>query len=297
MMAPALSVVIVNYNGGALLRECLTSLWAALEPGAEVLLVDNASTDGSLTGLEITFPGLQVIRNARNVGYARANNQALQRARGRYFLLLNPDVVLEREAVATAQAYLDAHADVSILGARVLRPDGRLDPPARRSFKTPSTYFYKMTGLARAFPHHPRFGRYYLSFLNEGEIHDVDSVVGAFLMIRRAAVERVGFLDERFFMYCEDEDWCWRVKRAGGRVVYHPGVVVHHRKGASTGQHPFRMLYHWHRSLFLYHRKNIAAQYPAPLNGLVYAGMLGGFLGALALTATRRLVRRRVPAL
>jgi GT2 family glycosyltransferase len=280
-----------------LLRECLTSLWAALEPGAEVLLVDNASTDGSLTGLEITFPGLQVIRNARNVGYARANNQALQRARGRYFLLLNPDVVLEREAVATAQAYLDAHADVSILGARVLRPDGRLDPPARRSFKTPSTYFYKMTGLARAFPHHPRFGRYYLSFLNEGEIHDVDSVVGAFLMIRRAAVERVGFLDERFFMYCEDEDWCWRVKRAGGRVVYHPGVVVHHRKGASTGQHPFRMLYHWHRSLFLYHRKNIAAQYPAPLNGLVYAGMLGGFLGALALTATRRLVRRRVPAL
>jgi GT2 family glycosyltransferase len=294
-MEARLAIVIVNYNTGALLRCCLEALWPQLEPGFEVVVVDNASIDGSAEGLEQAYPELRLIRNSHNVGYARANNQALRLARAGYLLLLNPDVTLEPGALATAVAYMDAHPDLGILGPRILRPDGRLDPPARRSFKTPATYLYKALGLSRLLPRHPRFGHYYLSYLDELAITDVDAVVGAFLLIRRAVMERIGLLDERFFMYCEDEDWCWRAKQAGWRVVYHPGIVAHHRRGSSTALHPFRMAYHLHRSYFLYHRKNIAARYPAIINGAVYAGILLGFVVAVGRRAALRGLRLRRP--
>lgn len=288
-----LSVVIVNYNTGGLVRKCLAALWPQLPPAAEVFVVDNASTDGSTEGLEAAFPRLRLIRNAGNDGYARANNRALRLASGGYALLLNPDVTLEPGALAAAVAYMDAQPGVGILGPRILRPDGRLDPPARRSFKTPGTYIYKMLGLSRLFPRHRRFGRYYLSYLDETATTDVDSVVGAFLLIRREVIERVGLLDERFFMYCEDEDWCWRAKQAGWRVVYYPAAVVHHRRGSSTAKHPFRMAFHLHRSYFLYHRKNIAPRYPAVVNGAVYGGIALGLVTALAARAGQRLAGRR----
>jgi GT2 family glycosyltransferase len=286
-------VIVVSFNSGAVLADCLGQLWSQLPPGAEVFLVDNASRDDGLAGLEPAFPGLRVLRNAENRGYAAANNQALRRAQGAYVLLLNPDAVLEAGALATALAYLDAQAGVGILGGKVLLPDGRLDPPARRTFKTPATYLYKLAGLSWLFPRHPRFGRYYLSFLDEDTLAEVDAVVGAFLLVRRAVIEQIGLLDERFFMYCEDEDWCWRAKQAGWRVVYHPGVRVRHRKGSSTRQRPFAMIWHWHRSIFLYHRKNIAPRYPAVVNGAVYAGMLGSLAATLGLAGGRRLLGGR----
>jgi len=206
---------------------------------------------------------------------------------------LNPDVVLEPTALATATAYLDAHPDVGILGARILLPDGRLDPPARRTFKTPATYFYKLSGLSWLFPNNRRFGHYYLSYLNDDLLTEVDAVVGAFLFIRRATIARVGPLDERFFMYCEDEDWCWRVKQDGWRVVYHPEVIVHHFKGSSTQLRPFTMIYHWHRSILLYHQKNIAPRYPAPANLLVYGAMGLSCLLTMGINGLRRVVPGR----
>jgi len=287
-----LSVIIVTYNSRGLIERCLRALWPQLQSADEVFVVDNASTDSGVEGLETAFPGLQIVRNGQNLGYAAGNNVALRQARGEYVLLLNPDVVLGPNALAVATAYLDSNADVGILGARILLPSGRLDPPARRTFKTPSTYLYKLTGLSWLFPRHPRFGRYYLSYLDEGAITEVDAVVGAFLMIRRVAVEQVGLLDERFFMYCEDEDWCWRTKQAGWRVVYHPGVVAHHRKGSSTRTRRFAMACHWHRSIFLYHRKNIAPRYPAPVNGAVYAGMVLSLGVTLGVSGVRRLLGR-----
>jgi hypothetical protein len=293
MSASILSVIIVNFNGGRIVRECLEHLWPQLEDGWEVLLVDNASTDGSAAGLEEAYQGLSVIRNARNVGFARANNQAIRLSRGDYVLLLNPDVSITPGALATALAHLGAHPDVSILGPKILLPGGRPDPAARRSFKTPETYLYKMTGLSRWFPHHPRFGRYYLSYLREDEIADIDSVVGAFLLIRRSVIDAIGMLDERFFMYCEDEDWCWRAKQAGGRVVYHPGVVVHHRKGSSTRSVPLRMAYHWHRSLYLFHRKNIAPRCSTLANAGVYAGILASFAARCGVLVVRGLWARQ----
>ncbi len=296
MNATALSIIIVNYNGGQLVRDCLDRLWPELRPGWEVFLVDNASRDRSADGLERAYPGLSVIRNADNVGFARANNQAMRLATGAYVLLLNPDVAITRGATSTALAYLESHPDVSILGPKILLPDGRLDPAARRSFKTPETYLYKVTGLSRVFPRHRRFGRYYLSYLDEDAVTDVDSIVGAFMLIRRSVIDAIGMLDERFFMYCEDEDWCWRAKQAGGRVVYHPGLVVHHRKGSSTRTVPIRMAYHWHRSLFLYHRKNIAPRHSTLANAGVYAGIVASFAARAGVLAVRRLLPRPTAA-
>ena len=292
MDVPELSVVIVNYNGGPLVGACLEWLAGATPLGSEIFLVDNASADGSVDDLESRFSGLRVIRNARNVGYGTANNQALKAVRGRHILLLNPDVLVEPDAVNKGLRFLDEHPDVGILGARILLPNGRLDPPARRSFKTPVTYFYKALGLSRAFPRHRRFGRYYLSYLDEHEMADVDSVVGAFMLMPRRLIDEIGGFDERFFLYCEDEDLCWRARQSGWRVVYHPGVVVKHRKGSSTRQRPFRTTYHWHRSLLLYHRKNIAPRYPAIVNFAVYAGIGTGFAASIAKTALSQIVRQ-----
>ena len=280
MARPLLSVVIVNYNGGRLLRECLTRLVPAVPPDTEIYVVDNASRDGSARAAE-AYPGTRLIRNTRNVGYGAANNQALRMARGQFILLLNPDALVASDAISTGLEYLRANPAVGILGARILLPDGRLDPPARRSFKTPATYVYKFLGLSRAFPRHRRFGRYYLSYLDEHDLADVDSVVGAFMLLRRTVIEEIGGFDERFFLYCEDEDLCWRARQAGWRVVYHPGVVVEHHKGSSTRQRPVRTAWQFHRSLALYHRKNIAPRYPKPVNAAVYAGIAAGLTAGI----------------
>jgi GT2 family glycosyltransferase len=177
--------------------------------------------------------------------------------------------------------FLESNPDVGIVGPRIRLLDGRLDQACRRSFKTPGIYLYKWTGISRLFPHSRRFGRYYLSYLDESEMADVDSVMGAFLLIRREALAAIGLLDEGFFMYSEDEDWCYRAKRAGWRVVYYPESVVWHLKGHSTRQHAVRMLAARHYSYLRFHRKNLAANYPAFVNGIVYAGILVGLGFAL----------------
>jgi len=290
MSNPALSIILVNYNGGARLQQTLGSLFATTEGLAmEVFLVDNGSTDGSLEAARREFPDVQVIENGANLGFAAANNCALRLARGQYLLLLNPDVELQPGAVQTALDYMAAHPDVGILGPRVLLPDGRLDKPCRRSFKTPAIYFYKTVGLSALFPKSPRFNRYYMGYLPEDQLAEVDAVIGAFLMIRRECVEQIGLLDERFFIYCEDEDWCFRAKRAGWKVVYNPQAVVIHYKGSSTRKRRLRMVIEWHRAIFQFHRKNMAANYSLVVNGMVYLGMGLRLLAALTVNALRGL--------
>jgi GT2 family glycosyltransferase len=266
----------------------LERLRQQLPRASEVIVIDNASSDQSVERLE----EVRLIRNASNVGFARAVNQGLTVADGDYLLLLNPDCLVEDGALDISLRYMEGNVDVSVLGARVLRADGRLDPPARRSFKTPTTYLWKFLGVSFLFPNSRTFGRYYLSYLPEDQITDVDSVVGAFLLTRRSVVDEIGKLDERFFMYCEDEDWCWRAKLAGGRVVYNPNVVVHHAKGSSTSRRPIAMAWHWHRSLIAYHHKNIAPRYPAVVNTLIYGGILAALPIAFGSIAARRLLRR-----
>lgn len=286
MTRPSVSVVIVTYNSGDSIRHCLLSLWPQLDEHDEVFVVDNASKDGGHLGLASEFRGLRVIVNSRNSGFARACNQALSAARGRYNLLLNPDATLDRNALEVAIDHLERHPEASVLGAKVVLDGDRVDPAAHRSFKSVETYFFKALGLTRT--RHARFARYYLAGRELGHVTEVDAVVGAFLLIRRSMVDTIGLLDERFFMYCEDEDWCYRVKQAGGSVVYHPGVVVRHRKGSSARQVPLRTVFHLNRSTYLYHRKNIAPAYPLPVNLVVYIGLFARMAGQMALLLARR---------
>lgn len=269
-----LSVVIVNYNGGELLELCLRSLYENLNNlNFEIILVDNCSTDSSLQIVEDRFPQVYLIKNTKNLGYAKANNQAIRRSTGRYVLLLNPDTALTPNSVRTIVNFMERHPEVGICGPKVILPDGKLDAPCRRSFKTPATYFYKVFGLSKLFPKNKRFGKYYFSYLNENEITEVDAVIGAFLMIRIETIDQIGLLDEQFFMYCEDEDWCYRAKKAGWKVFYNPEAQVIHYKGTSTRQRSYRMVYEWHKAICLFHRKNIADCYPFVINGFVYVSM------------------------
>lgn len=287
MTAPAQVVVVVcNHNTRALLADCLASLAAGGAEGvdAEVWVVDNASTDGSAEMVRRSFPDARLVASTENLGYAAANNLAL-RAAGfadeptprdasprRHVLLLNPDTVVPPGAIAALAAVLEDEPDVGIVGPRLLLPDGSLDRACRRAFPTPEVAFYRLSGLSRLLPRSPRFGRYNMSYLPDGEPADVDSVVGACMLVRDAAVADTGLLDERFWMYGEDLDWALRVRAAGWRVVYRPHVVVHHvKRAASRGS--ARARYEFQRAMWLFYRKHYAATTPPWLGGLVALGV------------------------
>jgi GT2 family glycosyltransferase len=223
------------------------------------------------------FPAVRLLVSETNLGYAAANNLALRaaglgggpgRAHARHALLLNPDTVVPPGALAALVAALEAEPDVGVVGPKLLLPDGSLDLACRRSFPTPEVSFYRFSGLSRLFPGSPRFGRYNLTFLDPDRPADVDSVVGACMLVRGEAVDRVGLLDERFWMYGEDLDWALRIRRAGWRVVYRPAVVVHHVKRASSRKSP-RARFEFQRAMWLFYEKHYAASTSRPVDALV----------------------------
>jgi N-acetylglucosaminyl-diphospho-decaprenol L-rhamnosyltransferase len=277
MTSVDVGIVVVNYNTRALLQRCLETVLASEGVTFTVFVVDNDSDDGSAQMVADRFPRVNLIANAENVGYPIANNQGL-RALGfgvsqsddapRYALLLNADTEVPPDALALSVAYADRGDRVGVLGPKLIRLDGSLDLACRRSFPTPEVSFYRMVGLARLFPRSPRFGRYNLTYLDEDTIAEVDSVVGAFMMVRREAIRDTGLLDESFFMYGEDLDWAYRIKQAGWRVVYYPEVTVLHVKRASSRQSPRAQVEFW-RSMEIFYRKHFAATYPAFLNAVI----------------------------
>jgi GT2 family glycosyltransferase len=288
-------VVIVSYNVVGLLRECL----ASIEPDRDrldldVCVVDNASRDGSADMVEAEFPWVRLIRNAENLGYPRGNNQALGDARGRYVLLLNPDTRLPPGALAETVAYLDQHPDIGVLGPKLVRSDGSLDLACRRSFPSPEVAFFRLFGLAQLFPNNPRFARYNLLHVDADTALDVDSVCGAFMLVRRQALEKVGVLDEAFRMYGEDLDWAYRIKQHGWRVRYHPAVVVLHHKRASSSQRPVRSLLAFYHAMHVFYRKHYAPSRPAPFNLLVHGGIWGLTAAALAQNSLRGIAAGRL---
>ncbi|MDX1614405.1 MAG: glycosyltransferase family 2 protein [Candidatus Promineifilaceae bacterium] len=277
-----LAVVIVNYNVRDLLRRCLTSVFATEgEVRLRVCVVDNASEDGSVEMVRAEFPDALVIANRENVGYPSANNQGLRAlglidpdpaSRPRYALLLNPDTEVPANAFATLINHLDENPDIGVIGPKLVMPDGQLDLACRRSFPTPEIAFYRMTGLSRLFPGSRRFGRYNMTFLDEDETAEVDSVVGAFMMVRERAIARVGLLDERFWMYGEDLDWAKRIKAAGWRVVYYPEVQVLHVKRASSRQSK-RAKVEFYRAMLIFYYKHYRNETVWPLHWLIVTGI------------------------
>lgn len=286
--APDLSIVIVNYNVRDLLRDCLRSLGQDLERlRAEVFVVDNASSDGSAEMVAAEFPWVVLIRGSRNVGYSAGNNLALRRAGGRFVLLLNPDTRLPPGALIETIAEMEAHPDIGALGPKLVRADGSLDLACRRSFPSPEVAFFRLFGLARLFPRSARFASYNLLHVDPDQAIDVDSVCGAFMLLRREVIERVGLLDETFRMYGEDLDWAYRIKQAGWRVRYHPAVVVLHYKGQSSRQRPIGSLVAFYHAMHVFYRKHYAPSRPTPFNAAVYLAISGFAVVAIARNALR----------
>lgn len=271
-----LGIVIVNYNTCELLRRCLETVFASVGVMFRVCVVDNASPDESAAMVAQEFPQVMLIANTENVGYPAANNQGL-RALGfegdgatapRYALLLNPDTELPSDALQQVVALMEARPELGALGPKLVRPDGSLDLACRRSFPSPEVSFYRMVGLSRLFPQSRRFGRYNLTYLDPDEEAEVDSVVGAFMLVRREAIVQVGLLDESFFMYGEDLDWAFRIKQAGWRILYTPQVTVLHVKRAASRQSPRARVEFW-RAMEIFYRKHYAAETPWPLHVLI----------------------------
>ena len=276
------SVVIVNYNVRDLLRDCLRSLEPDLgELRGEVWVVDNASADGSAEMVATEFPTVRLLHNAQNRGYAAANNQAIRQARGRYVLILNPDTKLPPGALLACLAEMDRHPDIGALGPKLIRADGSLDRACRRTFPSPEVAFFRLTGLAKLLPNHPRVARYNLLHVDPDTPLDVDSVCGAFMLVRREVIERVGTFDETFRMYGEDLDWAYRIKAAGWRVRYHPGVVVLHYKGQSSRQRPASSIRAFYHAMHVFYDKHYAPTHPTPFNALIHAAIWGYERGVL----------------
>ncbi len=272
---PLVSALVVSYNVKDLLLECLEALFKSTDVPLEVVVVDNASRDGSTDAVAEKFPQVKLHRQKRNTGYGRANNLGLHDCRGRFVLLLNPDVVVGDHCVGRLADFLLVHPDAGAVGPRLRRPDGAPDQAGRRSFPTPASAFYRLSGLSRLFPRSPRFGRYNMGYLSADETHEMDAGTGACLMLRRTAIDRVGFFDPSYYMYGEDLDLCQRLKQGGWKIFYLPSASALHVKGASTRQATQRMLYEFHRAMWRFHHKHHAEDLSAFGNGLVWASIWG----------------------
>ena len=256
-----LSVIIVNYNVQHYLMQCLDSVCRATnDMEAEVWVVDNASTDDSVTAVRDAFPTIHVIANTENVGFARANNMAIRRAQGEYVLLLNPDTIVGEEVLRGCTQFLDEHPEAGAVGVRMTNRDGTFAPESRRGLPTPATSFYKMCGLARLFPHSRRFGRYHMRYLDEDKPAEIDVISGAFMMLRRTALDAAGLLDEDYFMYGEDIDLSYRIQLAGWQNWYVPLRILHY-KGESTQKTSYRYVHNFYAAMLIFFRKHFAKRH------------------------------------
>lgn len=292
-----LAVVIVNYNTCKELDACLCSLQTGEGTiTSQVVVVDNNSSDGSADMVRSLHPWVgQVIANPINGGYAYANNIGLRwfgvaggrplEEQPRYCLLLNPDTIVPPRAFDAMVAFMDAHRDVGVVGPRLVRQDGSLDKACRRSFPSPLISFYHFSGLGKLFPKSRVFARYNLTYLDPAVEADVDSVVGAFMLMRSTALQQAGLLDEAFFMYGEDLDLCYRIKEKNWRVVYHPQVTVLHIKGASSRKASSRSILAFYDAMRIFHNKHYRSHTCFAVNYLVDAGI--ALLRAIALGRNR----------
>jgi GT2 family glycosyltransferase len=260
------SVAIVHYETPELLARCLRSLRTSEGVTLEVFVLDNASKRFSASDCRDAYPTATVIRNATNVGFAAASNQALRMANGRYVLLLNPDAWVEPGSLKLMVDYLDLHPDVGSATCRVQLEDGRLDVACRRLFPTPARSLYRITLLSKIFPRSRRFGQYNLTYCDEWQETEIDQPCGAFMMVRFEILDEVGLLDERYFMYGEDTDWAYRIKQAGWRIVYVPITSINHTKRASSRQDRAAAIRHFHRAMRIFYRDHYEPIYPWPVN-------------------------------
>jgi len=256
-----ISVIIVSYNVRDFLRQCLHSLEKAGEGmSVEIIVVDNASRDGSAGMVREQFPRVRLIENEVNRGFSRANNQAMRVARGRYLLLINPDTLAREDTLTALLDFMSAHPEAGAAGCKILNPDGTLQLSCRRSFPTPWVALSKILGLSRLFPNSRLFGKYNLTYLDPDRVAEVDALSGSFLFLRRQALEKVGLFDEEYFMYGEDLDLCYRIKRASWTIYYVPTTQIIHYKGKSTESSTSTVV-DFYRAMYIFVKKHLRPRY------------------------------------
>jgi len=225
-----------------------------------VFVVDNNSIDGSVEMVRQKFPQVILIENKDNAGFSRANNQALKLAKGEYHLLLNPDTIVEEDTFSQVVAFMDTHSDAGGLGVKMIDGKGNFLPESKRGLPTPKDAFYKIFGLSRLFPKSKKFGRYHLSYLDPEEIHEIEILSGAFMLMRKEALDKVGLLDEAFFMYGEDIDLSYRIVLGGYKNYYFPKTRIIHYKGESTKKSSVNYVFVFYNAMIIFARKHFSSK-------------------------------------
>jgi GT2 family glycosyltransferase len=268
MKQPDISVIILNFNTNALTRACLTGLYASKLRSftMEIIVCDNASEDNPEEFIKKEFPGVIFIQNGRNLGFAAGNNPGIMKAGGRYVLLLNSDTEVQPDTLSAMIRFMDSHPRAGAATCKLVLPDGSIDPACHRGFPTPWAAFTYLVKLEKLFPQSKIFGQYHQGYKVLSSVHRVDCISGAFFMTRREIIETVGVLDEDYFMYGEDLDWAYRIKRAGWEIWYNPAVTALHKKKQSgraniSKQRRRVTEIYFHTNNWLFYKKNLKERY------------------------------------
>ncbi|BBL74712.1 hypothetical protein MishRS11D_18100 [Methylomagnum ishizawai] len=296
-----ISIIIVNFNAGPLLSECVRSALASTAP-VEIIVADNRSQDASIADLRRRFPGeprLKIIENADNLGFAKANNAAIPWARGDYLLFLNPDCIIQPDTLARMLETMAARPDAGMAGCLIRNPDGSEQAGCRRSVPTPWRTFIRLTKLSILAKYNPRFE----SYVQTGQPMpdqpvEVEAISGAFMLVRRSAMDRVGLMDEGYFMHCEDLDWCMRFHQSGLEILFVPTVEILHVGGVCSHSRPISVEYYKHKGMVRFYRKFFRRQYPAMLMWLVLMAIGMRFLvRAMGYLLTHTFIPKPTPML
>ncbi|MCK9206224.1 MAG: glycosyltransferase family 2 protein [Salinivirgaceae bacterium] len=256
-----LTVVIVNYNVKYFLEQCLHSVYKALHQiEAEVFVVDNNSVDGSCAMVRQKFPQAILIENKENLGFSKANNQAIRLSKGQYVLLLNPDTVVEEDTFTKVIDFMDTHPKAGGLGVKMIDGKGIFLPESKRGLPTPMVAFYKIFGLSRLFPRSKTFARYHLGYMSNHEIHEIEVLAGAFMLMRKETLDKVGLLDEDYFMYGEDIDLSYRITLGGYKNYYFPETTIIHYKGESTKKGSINYVKVFYNAMIIFARKHFSTK-------------------------------------
>jgi GT2 family glycosyltransferase len=261
-----LSVIIITYKEKELLRRCLQSVFASTTNYKfEVIVSDCDSNDRTVEMVEEQFPQVKLLDNKKNLGFSKGNNVAIKQAEGRLILLLNADTEVRQDAFDLSVKHMDVHPEVGAMGAKVLLPNGELDKACRRKFPNPANAFLRLFGFRK-------LSDYNITFPIDQEV-EVDSIMGAYFLVRKSVIDQIGLLDEEFFMYGEDLDWCWRIKEAGYKIMYYPKAEITHYKYGASKSTPFRTINWAHTAMKIFYRKHYAKNHNWFFNQIIYLGI------------------------
>ncbi len=269
-----LSIIIVNYNVKHFLNQCLLSIQNALTGiDAEIIVVDNNSVDGSVNLLKEKFKNINLIANKKNTGFAVANNQGIKIAKGKYILLLNPDTIVQEDTFSKCIAFMDENKNAGALGVKMFDGNGVFLPESKRGLPTPLVAFFKIFGLSTLFPNSKLFGQYHLSYLSKNENHVVDVLSGAFMLLRKKTIDKVGLLDEAFFMYGEDIDLSYRITQAGYKNYYYSKTNIIHYKGESTKKSSINYVFVFYKAMIIFAEKHFSKKNVKTFSSLINAAI------------------------